>query len=239
MVSEQTPEDQQQSAQKMADLSSSSNTNNLLEKAVFILRDTEVERFQLDSSSVSVCCASRRSNFNDQSPRLNDQEEFSHNGIVGYVDESYIWSKDDHNSPSDYSSGSNSVDINDEEVESLRKTSKQRLFKRPRIETPNQMVATEPCGLDCKAELTMFDEMPQLTSLCRMVSPFGYVDAASVLSEAFEYIRFLHGQIEVLNRGNANGGGLLNVGEEKKEDVKKQELEKRGLCLVSINHVPL
>ncbi|PNX62362.1 transcription factor bHLH68-like protein, partial [Trifolium pratense] len=39
----------------------------------------------------------------------------------------------------------------------------------------------------------------RITALHQLVSPFGRTDTASVLSEAIGYIKFLHGQIELLD----------------------------------------
>ncbi|XP_022888387.1 transcription factor bHLH123-like isoform X3 [Olea europaea var. sylvestris] len=39
----------------------------------------------------------------------------------------------------------------------------------------------------------------RVTALQQLVSPFGKTDTASVLSEAIEYIKFLHDQVNMLS----------------------------------------
>ncbi|CAA2982547.1 transcription factor bHLH112-like [Olea europaea subsp. europaea] len=71
-----------------------------------------------------------------------------------------------------------------------KKTSTEQAFKRSRIETPSPLptfkVRKEKLG-------------DRITALQQLVSPFGKTDTASVLQEAIEYIKFLHGQVSVLS----------------------------------------
>ncbi|KAF7112157.1 hypothetical protein RHSIM_RhsimUnG0255400 [Rhododendron simsii] len=62
----------------------------------------------------------------------------------------------------------------------------------------------------------------RVTALQQLVSPFGKTDTASVLTEAIEYIKFLHEQVN---------------GFDKPRDCKgpKQNLRSRGLCLVPVS----
>ncbi|KAL2943928.1 hypothetical protein RDABS01_032275 [Bienertia sinuspersici] len=80
----------------------------------------------------------------------------------------------------------------------------------------------------------------RITALQQLVSPFGKTDTASVLSEAIEYIKFLHEQVSVLSNPYLKSGGSYqqNQPSEKAKidpDGPKQDLRSRGLCLVPVS----
>ncbi|XP_061982940.1 transcription factor bHLH112-like isoform X1 [Populus nigra] len=104
-------------------------------------------------------------------------------------------------------------------------------FKRPRIEAPSPLptfkVRKEKLG-------------DRITALQQLVSPFGKTDTASVLHEAIEYIKFLHGQATVLSTIYMKNGNPIQhqqAPEDKLNDLEgpKQDLRSRGLCLVPIS----
>uniref|UniRef100_A0A0V0GTI8 Putative ovule protein n=1 Tax=Solanum chacoense TaxID=4108 RepID=A0A0V0GTI8_SOLCH len=49
----------------------------------------------------------------------------------------------------------------------------------------------------------------RITALQQLVSPFGKTDTASVLSEAIEYIKFLHDQVNVLSTPYMKSGASI------------------------------
>ncbi|GAB4831060.1 hypothetical protein Ancab_005072 [Ancistrocladus abbreviatus] len=104
-------------------------------------------------------------------------------------------------------------------------------FKKPRLETPSPLptfkVRKEKLG-------------DRITALQQLVSPFGKTDTASVLLEAIEYIKFLHVQVSVLSNPYLKNGSPAQhqqAGEKLREnnEVAKQDLRSRGLCLVPIS----
>ncbi|XP_058221346.1 transcription factor bHLH123 isoform X2 [Rhododendron vialii] len=79
----------------------------------------------------------------------------------------------------------------------------------------------------------------KITALQQLVSPFGKTDTASVLSEAIEYIKFLHEQVNVLSTPYMKSGASMqlqqNPGKSKEDEGPKQDLRSRGLCLVPVS----
>ncbi|KAL9269786.1 Transcription factor bHLH123-like protein, partial [Drosera capensis] len=79
----------------------------------------------------------------------------------------------------------------------------------------------------------------RITALQQLVSPLGKTDTASVLSEAIEYIKFLHQQVNVLSTPYLKSGASLqhqqNNEKTKDQDGSKQDLRSRGLCLVPVS----
>ncbi|KAE9445191.1 hypothetical protein C3L33_22914, partial [Rhododendron williamsianum] len=80
----------------------------------------------------------------------------------------------------------------------------------------------------------------RVTALQQLVSPFGKTDTASVLSEAIEYIKFLHEQVNALSSPYMKSGASMqhhHLGFDKSRDCKgpKQNLRSRGLCLVPVS----
>lgn len=80
----------------------------------------------------------------------------------------------------------------------------------------------------------------RITALQQLVSPFGKTDTASVLSEAIEYIKFLHEQVSVLTTPYMKSGAHVQhptqIPHDKSKDPEgpKQDLRSRGLCLVPV-----
>ncbi|KAK7257268.1 hypothetical protein RIF29_31117 [Crotalaria pallida] len=102
--------------------------------------------------------------------------------------------------------------------------------KRPRNETPSPLPAFKV------RKEKMGD---RITALQQLVSPFGKTDTASVLSEAIEYIKFLHEQVTVLSTPYMKSGvptqHQQNSGKSKEAEGPKQDLRSRGLCLVPVS----
>lgn len=102
--------------------------------------------------------------------------------------------------------------------------------KRPRNETPSPLPAFKV------RKEKMGD---RITALQQLVSPFGKTDTASVLSEAIEYIKFLHEQVTVLSTPYMKSGAPIqhqqNSGKSKESEGPKQDLRSRGLCLVPVS----
>ncbi|XP_038686518.1 transcription factor bHLH123-like isoform X2 [Tripterygium wilfordii] len=113
----------------------------------------------------------------------------------------------------------------------VKKSSSESPSKRPRNENstplPPFKVRKEKMG-------------DRITALQQLVSPFGKTDTASVLSEAIEYIKFLHEQ--VLSTPYMKSGAPIhhqqqqqNCDKPKDPEGPKQDLRSRGLCLVPIS----
>ncbi|KAH8494486.1 hypothetical protein H0E87_021035 [Populus deltoides] len=102
--------------------------------------------------------------------------------------------------------------------------------KRPRNETPSPSPAF-------KARKEKMGD--RITALQQLVSPFGKTDTASVLSEAIEYIKFLHEQVAVLRTPYMKNGAPIHhqQSSEKSRDSEgqKQDLRSQGLCLVPVS----
>lgn len=102
--------------------------------------------------------------------------------------------------------------------------------KRPRNETPSTLPAFKV------RKEKMGD---RITALQQLVSPFGKTDTASVLSEAIEYIKFLHEQVRVLSDPYMKSGAPViqqqSCDKSKDPEGAKQDLRSRGLCLVPVS----
>ncbi|GFP90247.1 transcription factor bhlh123 [Phtheirospermum japonicum] len=103
--------------------------------------------------------------------------------------------------------------------------------KRTRSETPSPLPAFKV------RKEKMGD---RITALQQLVSPFGKTDTASVLSEAIEYIKFLHEQVRALSDPYMKNGAPIQ--HQQKYDKSRldleghrQDLKSRGLCLVPIS----
>ncbi|KVH99133.1 Myc-type, basic helix-loop-helix (bHLH) domain-containing protein, partial [Cynara cardunculus var. scolymus] len=104
--------------------------------------------------------------------------------------------------------------MNDTASEMVKKSSnKPSSTKRPRNENP-------PLPAFKVRKEKMGD---RITALQQLVSPFGKTDTASVLSEAIEYIKFLHEQVNICSEKAGEGSPI------------RQDLRSRGLCLVPIS----
>ncbi|CAK9139758.1 unnamed protein product [Ilex paraguariensis] len=111
-----------------------------------------------------------------------------------------------------------------------KKSSCEPSNKRPRNETPTPLPAFKV------RKEKMGD---RITTLQQLVSPFGKTDTASVLSEAIEYIKFLHEQVSVLSTPYMKIGASIqhqqNSDKCKGPEGPKQDLRSRGLCLVPVS----
>ncbi|XP_034909725.1 transcription factor bHLH123 isoform X1 [Populus alba] len=112
----------------------------------------------------------------------------------------------------------------------VKKSGSEAATKRPRNETPSSLpsfkVRKEKMG-------------DRITALQQLVSPFGKTDTASVLSEAIEYIKFLHEQVTFFSTPYMKSGTpiLHQQSSDKSKDLEgqKQDLRSRGLCLVPVS----
>lgn len=129
-------------------------------------------------------------------------------------------------SPSNFDSHSKNIS----EVSVVKKSGSEPAPKRTRNETPSTLPAFKV------RKEKMGD---RITALQQLVSPFGKTDTASVLSEAIEYIKFLHEQVTVLSTPYMKSGApseiQQNSGKLKKCEGTKQDLKSRGLCLVPVS----
>ncbi|KAF7822810.1 transcription factor bHLH123 [Senna tora] len=112
----------------------------------------------------------------------------------------------------------------------VKKSGSEGAPKRPRSETPSPLPAFKV------RKEKMGD---RITALQQLVSPFGKTDTASVLSEAIEYIKFLHEQVTVLSTPYMKSGAPIqhqqSPGKSKEGEGTKQDLRSRGLCLVPVS----
>ncbi|KAI4333776.1 hypothetical protein L6164_018541 [Bauhinia variegata] len=113
----------------------------------------------------------------------------------------------------------------------VKKSASEPPPKRPRNETPSPLPAFKV------RKEKMGD---RITALQQLVSPFGKTDTASVLSEAIEYIKFLHEQVTVLSTPYMKSGAPVqnhqqSSGKSKEAEGPKQDLRSRGLCLVPVS----
>ncbi|KAI4374735.1 hypothetical protein MLD38_012695 [Melastoma candidum] len=79
----------------------------------------------------------------------------------------------------------------------------------------------------------------RITVLQQLVSPFGKTDTASVLTEAIDYIKFLHEQVNILSAPYLKSGGTMQHHQnmENRDDPEgpRHDLRSRGLCLVPVS----
>ncbi|KAJ6770520.1 TRANSCRIPTION FACTOR BHLH123-LIKE ISOFORM X1 [Salix purpurea] len=113
---------------------------------------------------------------------------------------------------------------------SVKKSGGEAAAKRPRNETPSPSPAFKV------RKEKMGD---RITALQQLVSPFGKTDTASVLSEAIEYIKFLHEQVTVMSAPYMKNGAPIHhqqsSDKSKDSEGQKQDLRSRGLCLVPVS----
>ncbi|KAJ6727991.1 TRANSCRIPTION FACTOR BHLH123-LIKE ISOFORM X1 [Salix koriyanagi] len=113
---------------------------------------------------------------------------------------------------------------------SVKKSGGETAAKRPRNETPSPSPAFKV------RKEKMGD---RITALQQLVSPFGKTDTASVLSEAIEYIKFLHEQVTVMSAPYMKNGAPIHhqqsSDKSKDSEGQKQDLRSRGLCLVPVS----
>ncbi|RDX74799.1 Transcription factor bHLH123, partial [Mucuna pruriens] len=112
----------------------------------------------------------------------------------------------------------------------VKKSGNEPAPKRTRNETPSPMPAFKV------RKEKMGD---RITALQQLVSPFGKTDTASVLSEAIEYIKFLHEQVTALSTPYMKSGAPIQIqqssGKSKEAEGPRQDLRSRGLCLVPVS----
>ncbi|XP_058772150.1 transcription factor bHLH123-like isoform X1 [Vicia villosa] len=112
----------------------------------------------------------------------------------------------------------------------VKKSGSEPAPKRSRNETPSPLPAFKV------RKEKMGD---RITALQQLVSPFGKTDTASVLSEAIEYIKFLHEQVTILSTPYMKSGAPIQhqqgCGKSKEVEGPKQDLRSRGLCLVPVS----
>ncbi|KAK7324631.1 hypothetical protein VNO77_28349 [Canavalia gladiata] len=112
----------------------------------------------------------------------------------------------------------------------VKKSGNEPAPKRTRNETPSPLPAFKV------RKEKMGD---RITALQQLVSPFGKTDTASVLSEAIEYIKFLHEQVTALSTPYMKSGAQIQIqqscGKSKEGEGPKQDLRSRGLCLVPVS----
>ncbi|CAH8383305.1 unnamed protein product [Eruca vesicaria subsp. sativa] len=81
----------------------------------------------------------------------------------------------------------------------------------------------------------------RIAALQQLVSPFGKTDAASVLSESIEYIKFLHQQVSALSNPYMKSVASLQHQQSdhhKELEVSEEaDLRSRGLCLVPVSSI--
>ncbi|KAI3702908.1 hypothetical protein L6452_28661 [Arctium lappa] len=110
-------------------------------------------------------------------------------------------------------------------------TSESSSNKRPRTEIQSPLPAFNKVKKEKMGD--------RITALQQLVSPFGKTDTASVLSEAIEYIKFLHEQVSVLSTPYMKIGASImqqqQTADKSSEVVPRQELRTRGLCLVPVS----
>ncbi|KAK1430968.1 hypothetical protein QVD17_14126 [Tagetes erecta] len=109
-------------------------------------------------------------------------------------------------------------------------TSESSSNKRPR----NENQSTLQANFKVKKE-KMGD---RITALQQLVSPFGKTDTASVLTEAIEYIKFLHEQVSVLSTPYMKNGVPVSQHQQtqdKPSEGPREDLRSRGLCLVPVS----
>uniref|UniRef100_A0A7N0U0E0 BHLH domain-containing protein n=1 Tax=Kalanchoe fedtschenkoi TaxID=63787 RepID=A0A7N0U0E0_KALFE len=70
----------------------------------------------------------------------------------------------------------------------------------------------------------------RIAALQQLVSPYGKTDTASVLTEAMEYIQFLHDQVKVLSAPY-----LQSTQPVKMQMYEAYNMRSRGLCLVPVS----
>ncbi|KAL1567067.1 transcription factor bHLH123 [Salvia divinorum] len=112
-----------------------------------------------------------------------------------------------------------------------KKSSTEMTNKRARSEAPSPLPAFKV------RKEKMGD---RITALQQLVSPFGKTDTASVLSEAIEYIKFLHEQVSALSAPYMKNGAPMQNQQSNPEKTKdleggRQDLRSRGLCLVPVS----
>ncbi|KAG6420784.1 hypothetical protein SASPL_117323 [Salvia splendens] len=118
----------------------------------------------------------------------------------------------------------NQIPALDAKPQGKDQTKKNSTNKRARSETPSPFPAF-------KARKENMGD--RITALQQLVSPFGKTDTASVLSEAIDYIKFLHEQVTALSAPYMKNGAPMQNHQNNPE--KSKDLRSRGLCLVPVS----
>ncbi|XP_075478244.1 transcription factor bHLH123-like isoform X1 [Primulina tabacum] len=126
----------------------------------------------------------------------------------------------------------NTLEVQDSGTTTKKNNTESSSNKRARNEIPSSLPA---CNKVRKEKMG-----DRITALQQLVSPFGKTDTASVLSEAIEYIKFLHEQVSVLSTPYMKNGAPVQRQQisDKSKDIPegpRQDLGSRGLCLVPIS----
>ncbi|XP_020242466.1 transcription factor bHLH123-like isoform X2 [Asparagus officinalis] len=178
----------------------------------------------------SVQPASWASNFS--SPQFNSRVSSASNQQMNFSNNAAFWNPSANLAPTKFSEKrfedesccSNQTTMKPSETK--KQGNDQPASKKQRLATPSPLptfkVRKEKLG-------------DRITALQQLVSPFGKTDTASVLHEAIEYIKFLHGQAlstPYLKNGHQmqHQKNLENANVEGLEDLRS-----RGLCLVPIS----
>lgn len=110
-------------------------------------------------------------------------------------------------------------------VGTAKKNSSEASSKRARQETTTQAMPAFKVRKEKMGD--------RITALQQLVAPFGKTDTASVLSEAIDYIKFLHDQVSVLSTPYMKSG--VAVHHQQDPEGPRQDLRSRGLCLVPVS----
>ncbi|XP_073124820.1 transcription factor bHLH123 [Henckelia pumila] len=125
----------------------------------------------------------------------------------------------------------NTLEVRDSVTTTKKNNTESSSNKRARNEMPSPLPA---CNKVRKEKMG-----DRITALQQLVSPFGKTDTASVLSEAIEYIKFLHEQVSVLSTPYMKNGAPVQrqqISDKSKDpEGPRQDLRSRGLCLVPIS----
>ncbi|XAR67503.1 hypothetical protein NMG60_11002282 [Bertholletia excelsa] len=115
------------------------------------------------------------------------------------------------------------------------------LGKKSGSETSNKRPRNETSSSSLPAFKVRKEKMgDRITALQQLVSPFGKTDTASVLSEAIEYIKYLHDQVNILSSPYMKSGASMQQLQENSDksmdpEGPRQDLRSRGLCLVPVS----
>ncbi|KZV55966.1 Basic helix-loop-helix DNA-binding superfamily protein [Dorcoceras hygrometricum] len=125
----------------------------------------------------------------------------------------------------------NTMEVRDTGMTTKKNNMESSSNKRARSEMPSPLPA---CSKVRKEKMG-----DRITALQQLVSPFGKTDTASVLSEAIEYIKFLHEQVSVLSTPYMKNGAPVQrqqISDKSKDpEGPRHDLRSRGLCLVPVS----
>ncbi|KAL8120636.1 uncharacterized protein LOC141661607 isoform X2 [Apium graveolens] len=116
--------------------------------------------------------------------------------------------------------------------------------KKKRFEENSDMVLKKPkqeSSTASSAKVPKPEWREKITSLQQIVSPFGKTDAASVLFEAINHIKFLQDQVHLLSNPYMKTNTMKDPWGGMDRKVRGQievDLKSRGLCLVPVLSIP-